>query len=859
MVNSKTIVTMKNLFKSLMLVAVAAMAFTACQKDNGEVNAVAKKTVITGVAVIDADDTRSGFVGSDTIENGDGTTTTVYKSAWVGGENIKLFAGDLVTTAIIDAEGKFTAQFDGELPETFFMTVCSPAASWESREGQYICNIPQVQTPSANSVDPAAHILQAQNVMVSGGTADYIKMEHQVAYGKMTVNTPAEFVIDHVVIELNGAWYGYDKSLSYTINAKNVENNTFWFATDGIEVANFTVTAYDAEGNAYTKSVIVPEDGLLFQYGRVSTFSVSNLKVYEEPAGPMFTSAETSSYGQDKYIFFYSDDNTLSDLKVNAYGCFSGDNEDIWNVGTYTQEMVDGSMIYTGSYTTYGKTRTGSITVTVSHVKEGYKVVIENVTDENGNIILEKAIYVGPISGLAMPDLRTQLEMPDVNSSISGKTITLSWEAIENAESYLIVCTSSNDIEPISTTETTATITVPSYDYYSFYVQAVVSEDSATYRSSAKAYVEYNDPREYLPLPTNVAATVDGANVTISWEAVEGADGYRVSYYLNGQNDIVVKDTSYTFYAGFNVTLYVYVFSVADDDSPTYRSSSPYDYNAYAVVNTDKDPNVLADIIATSIAWDDLGYFVMKGEVVSGTAWGHSSDYIRLYLNEADRLGNNSINVGHYTGCSTSTPSEDEFGARFCLYWGSVTYPSAFGSASTLDVDYDETTGYKIVITHDGVSYGYQGKPDGWVAPGGSGNDEPENPGDGGETTDPETSGSMKYIMNYGSGYSNLRYYEYTDGNDTIGVWFNSTTTDVTQLFDGTYNNVTNGMSGIAANTKKVYVEKFDINGENIGGVQLSSTITVQESGKKIDFKIDYNSSGTILTKNYSFVGTITQ
>lgn len=49
------------------------------------------------------------------------------------------------------------------------------------------------------------------------------------------------------------------------------------------------------------------------------------------------------------------------------------------------------------------------------------------------------------------------------------------------------------------------------------------------------------------------------------------------------------------------------------------------------------------------------------------------------------------------------------------------------------------------------------------------------------------------------------------------------------------------------------------INVESVGGVQSSSTITVQELGKKIDFVINYNSNGTILTKNYSFVGTITQ
>ena len=766
-ISKKTIATMKNLFKNLMLVAVAAMAFTACTEENNEVNAVAKKTVITGVASM-GDDTRSGFVGSETIDNGDGTTTTVYKSAWDGTETIKLFAENgLETTAAIDAEGKFTAEFEGELPESFFMTVCSPVESWSS---QYTYTIPQVQTPRANSVDPAAHIVQAQNVGVVGGTAAFFKMQHMLGYGKMTINTPAEFVIDHVDIELNGAWYGYERNYSYTINADNVENNTFWFATDVIEVADFTVTAYDAEGNAYTKSVTIPDDReLSFTYGGVTKFSVSNLEVYEKPAGPMFTSAETSSYGYDKYIYFYSADNTLSTLKVNAYGCFSGSSWDIWNEGTYTTDWVPGvGMIYTGQYTTYGGINTESITVIVSHVKEGYKVVIKNVTDSNGNVLLEEATYVGPISGLTTPDLRTQLEIPNVESSISGKTLTLTWEAIENAEGYLVECTSSGDINPISTTETTVTITVPTYDYYSFSVQAVVSEDSATYRSSEKAYVEYNDPRVALSAPTNITATVDGPSVTISWDAVEGADGYQLRYYLNGDQIVDVDDTTKTIDLGYNQSnLWIYVSSVADDTNDTYRSSEPWD--ASVVVSTGKDPNVLADNILESVSVKSDYIEFYRSYVGDGSS--HSSNTtasLRIYMHSNDR-GDNYINTGEYScvGSGGYVPTAaGTVNMRFNkdTYWA---YYATANASSTLSIRIVDNE-YVIIATINGETWGYKGMPDGWVAPEGSGNEEPENPGEGGgETPDPEPGqpGDSGDSSDVPAGYNAVEYVSFEPGS----------------------------------------------------------------------------------------------
>ena len=480
---------MKNLFKNLMLVAVAAMAFTACAETNDEVNAVVKKTVINGVAMIDADDTRSGFVGSETTENENGESVTVYKSAWDGDETIKLYANGLTTTATVDAEGKFTAEFEGELPESFFMTVCSPAEAWSDA---YTYTIPAEQTPRAESVDPAAHIFQAQNVQVTNGTADKIQMSHQIAYGMMTVNTPAEFVIDHVVIDLVGSFYGYARELSYTINAANVENNTFWFATEIIDVANFTVTAYDAEGNAVTKSVDVAAAGktLAFNYGRVSTFSVSDL---EAPVVPAFTSAYTSgSNYNDFYLYFDDETYNLATLKLNPGAMCNADW--IMTTGEYQLGVYPG--IYANewyNYSTYGGVSLATGTVKIDIVDKKYHFEFINLADYNGNILIEKATYVGSVTGLNVPDPRTQLVTPDAKASADGNIITVSWEAVTGADKYVV---ESYDFETKETTETSVTFEGDYSTTYNFSVKAVALDSNPDYKSSNPCYVSVTTERD---------------------------------------------------------------------------------------------------------------------------------------------------------------------------------------------------------------------------------------------------------------------------------------------------------------------------------------------------------------------------
>ena len=384
---------MKNLFKNLMLVAVAAMAFTACSQDVNEVNKVEKKTVISGVLNIENDDTRSGFVGKN--DAGD-----AYVSEWDGDEYIRLYFSDGTSKwTNIDADGNFEVEYYGESVSGINFTVCSPDDMWINQD-QYM--IPQEQVPSANSVDPYAHILKSEATAIVDGVVS-IAMYHAVAYGKMTVNVPEGFDIETVDVSFNGG-------TTYTIYADYVENNTFWFATEPADVTEFTITAYAEDGSVLTKSVSnLAEGDLRFVVGRVSTFSVSNLVAPvqpEEPAAPAFTSAEVAyDDGAEKYITFDCNNGALQSLTIDIANAFA-ENNTMLREGTYTHDtfMQDGKIFASDSY--YGYDRLCTISMTVTYVPEGYYIVFENVREYYDEYILfERATYTGAISGLVTPSV----------------------------------------------------------------------------------------------------------------------------------------------------------------------------------------------------------------------------------------------------------------------------------------------------------------------------------------------------------------------------------------------------------------------------------------------------------------------
>ena len=517
---------MKNLFKKLMLVAVAAMAFTACSQDVNEVNKIERVTRYEFTANI-ADDTRSGFA-----EKEEGATA--YKSEWYGNETLKIFVTDynsynVETTATVDTKGNFALELTNA-PESFFVTVVSPAESWAS---EYTANIPAEQTPLANSVDPKAHLLQAQAVPVSGGVAD-INMTHMAAYGKMTVNG-VDFDIDHVVIDLKGSFYGYNRELSYTINATNVENNTFWFATEPIDVAEFTVTAYDAEGNAVAKTVNVAEAGktMSFQYGRVGTFSVSGLEKPAEKFDSTYAYVyEGSVEYNDVSYMFVADDN--SGVRIDFVGII--ENKTI-PTGTYTFStsygMYPNWCFYYSDVDGWGSTKLKYGQAVVSVEDGQYKIVFTNLADGDANVVVEKFTFKGELPGLDIPDPRAKLATPELSYTNEDKVVTLSWNAIENVEYYSVEC-DSDAIADFTTTETSATITLPEYGAYNFSVTAKVADNNENYKSSdaATVMVVVKDPNAWADYElTNVA--MSGSYITMT-----DSNDNRVTFFMNSADRI---------------------------------------------------------------------------------------------------------------------------------------------------------------------------------------------------------------------------------------------------------------------------------------------------------------------------------
>ena len=586
---------MKNLFKKMMLVAVAAMAFTACSQDVNEVNKVEKVTRYEFTAEI-ADDTRSGFAEeTSTNENG-----KVYHSEWSGDETLFLVpdVGES-TTASISAEGKFSVELSSNASQVY---IYSPASSWSDNGSYIMANVPAEQTSGVNSVDPKAHIVSGYAMVdVNGNQTIPVTLSHAVAYGKMTVNDVV-FAIDHVVVDLKGSYYNSNRELSYTIKANGV-NNTFWFATEPIDVAEFTVTAYDAEGNAVTKTVNVAEAGktMSFQYGRVGTFSVSGL---EEP-----TVQETydstyayvyQSYGNtDKEIMFVAEDGR--GLRIDFYNVYENN---CIIPGTYTFSgsgyMFPNWCFYYANVENFYTSKLDGGQAVVS-VEDGvYKIIFTNMS-LGSTVYVEQFTFKGEISGLGIPDPRAKLATPEVTYDVNEMVVSLSWNAIEGVEYYSVEC-DSEAIENFTTTETTATITLPAYGAYSFSVAAKVADNNENYKSSDAATVK-----------------------------------------------VVVKD-----------------------------------------------PNAWADYELTSVA--------VSGNFVTMT--DANDNRVTFFMNASDRIGN-GIKLGNYSFVYSETPAVGQFVVYVVAYDGISKWNYQIGGGS---MSVEEQNGqYKILITVDGIRFGYIG------------------------------------------------------------------------------------------------------------------------------------------------------
>ena len=298
------------MFRNLMLVAVAAMAFTSCQKEANEELSRPQDVVMTIIA--DMDETRTYIDEANSKVN------------WSEGDKIKVIenctAYRTSSAATIDGSGKakFSVSFTADATSTSFTyDAIFPASSLveDEKEKMNLAKVkvivPEAQNPTATSFDPSADVLVAKHVTTNSQPTELsMQFKRLVALGKMTMtNFPSSasninkviFSVDaqdeegkalsivgrnYVDVE-NGevveyCYYGGNNSI--TLSYDNASASTpVYFTCNPFELGSgdkFTVKVVCSD-YTYTREVTLNKS-LKFSEGDLSTFSVDMASATKE-------------------------------------------------------------------------------------------------------------------------------------------------------------------------------------------------------------------------------------------------------------------------------------------------------------------------------------------------------------------------------------------------------------------------------------------------------------------------------------------------------------------------------------------------------------------------------------------------
>lgn len=199
MENYKTIATMKKMFRNLMLVAVAAMAFVACQNDTDGVNVTPEQDTITMTFVADAPESRTSVAI-------DGDVATY---SWSSDDKIGFYYVDTDATgkkkknsnaAVISGS---TATFALNLGNEDFIEGATaynigafyPGNSWDKHSDTEAFNnvrvkIAAAQSLTENTFDPKADLMMSKPFMgveLNNGDVKTLEFTRIAAIGKMNL------------------------------------------------------------------------------------------------------------------------------------------------------------------------------------------------------------------------------------------------------------------------------------------------------------------------------------------------------------------------------------------------------------------------------------------------------------------------------------------------------------------------------------------------------------------------------------------------------------------------------------------------------------------------------------------------
>ncbi len=292
---------MKNIFKSLMLVAVAAMGIACQEKVDDFTPERANEVVMTITA--DVEETRTY------IDEANG------KVAWSEGDQLKVIENSAVyrttqaATIAADGKAKFSVSFPANTSASeFTYDAIFPASAVVEDDAEKV-NVEKIkvivkdqQKPTATSFDPQADVLVANQLVFDAQPTELnMQFKRIVALGKMTIKgLPEGAEISQVVFTagekdvlagrnyvnattgkvLEYGYYGKTNTLTLTYDAP-IATRDIYFVCNPFEMATgdkFSVVVKSGDDTYATDVEIPAERSLVFTEGNMSTFSVTVAK-----------------------------------------------------------------------------------------------------------------------------------------------------------------------------------------------------------------------------------------------------------------------------------------------------------------------------------------------------------------------------------------------------------------------------------------------------------------------------------------------------------------------------------------------------------------------------------------------------
>ena len=618
---------MKRLFKNLMLVAVAAMAFVACSQDNDSINILAKKTVLHFNAGF-ADDTRSSFV-----EKEDGATS--YKSVWNGGE--------LLIISVCDSEGKevgqsyanvkldegvesaesmhFSAEYNGAIPENGSITVYS--GNWSSDDsGKYTPNIYSDQYGATDySVASNFHICKSNTVEFTNDLPATIDLTFStaVAFGKITMSQFSDVAnkIDEVKVTIND-------NTTYTVYPENLTKPVVWFAAEAVEAVTKLSIEAKVDGVTYVKTAEKLDTS--FETGLVRPINVSVMT--EKPADYNVVLTKVTNIEGNTISFVGEDSNDKLTLAINpgletiVAGTYTGVDATSYGPGFSSDSALEYDFM--GSYFNIS----AAYNEDYDFYLNGSPIVITDLGDNNFSITTTTSTWI-PVDNATKTvkitfEGKLEAELPTFTSAtytgggtdkiikLSGEELGELWINLYGSGNPLI--TSDNWInvgqysinkglyfgpdygqykpagysEWLSSTPNSFTLDVSIVDgQYMFVVNADYSNMKegvtlvdATYHGDIEN-LDYPDLREPLATPQNVKTEVNGLEITITWDEVINAKDYTIEI----DDEIVgtVSSLEYAFTGKYFRSYDINVYANPVDEL-NYRQSEAN--NVYVSIDT---------------------------------------------------------------------------------------------------------------------------------------------------------------------------------------------------------------------------------------------------------------------------------